>query len=262
MAGFQYIKLSDFFAYTPTATSSASGFPATNLSDWTNTRPLVRAWRSSGITAQTITCAFSGAKNGNWMVLLNANFSQVQLAVSSDGTNFVDLITGSGTLTTYPIWQDARDPEGFYKLFISQSYPGATHGRIIIPAQTPWTGEAYFKLGLLAWGNNIATMTQYFHDPLGEEYVDPEYVAEGKDWEERNGAGIRYKTLSIHNRVPDAQRTEWHTLRLLMKAGARVLGYHNQDDPSEVYIYSRNRSVTMTRHGTNQEIDTGLRTLS
>ncbi len=260
--GLQYVKFSDFFAYTPTATGSAAGYPISQVTDWASTRPLVRTWHSLDTTPQTITCSFGSAKNGTWVALLNANFSQVQISVSSNGTTFTDIVTGSGTITTRTIGKDWTDANGYYKLFFVQTYTGKTHGRIQIPFQTPTDNASYFSLGVLAWGSNINTMTHYFHDPLNEEYTDPEYRAEGKDWTEGAPAGISYRNISFHNTARNAtEMAEWHAVRLL-KPGTRLLWYENQNDTSQVEIRERNQPARITRHGVTQEIDSGLRSIA
>jgi hypothetical protein len=260
--GLQYMKFSDFFAYLPTATSEQAGYDATRLADWSHTRPLVRTWRSTSTIQQTITCAFSGVKSGTWVALLNANFSQVQIAVSSDGTTFTDIVTGSGTLTTRTIAQDLTDGAGFYKLFLPQTYSGKTHGRIVIPAQTAKENAPYFSLGLLLWGNNITTMTHSFHAPLTEEYVDPEYRVDGKDWTESAPAGIAYKVTNLRNTAANvAEMAEWHAIRLL-PPGTRLLWHYNRDDTSQIELRERNKPVVVTRHSVQQEIDTGLRSVA
>lgn len=259
--GFQYVVTTDFFAATPTATTQATGYEATRLVDWNSTRPLVRAWRSTAITAQTITFAFGSAKEGTWVALLNTNFAQVQLAVSSNGSTFTDIVSGSTTLTTRTVRQDVTDPNGFSKLFLAAPYTGKTHGRIVIPAQTPLHNESYFSLGLATWGNTIVSLSRHLQVPVTEDYVDPQYRAEGSDWEEVVPAGIRYKTLAFRNRYPNDEEEEWHALRLL-PTGARILGYQNLHNDAQVDLYVRNRPVTISRQGKIQEIDTGLRTLA
>ena len=261
MGGFQYITTNNFFPATVTASSAAVDAPVTALSDWANTRPLVRAWRSTSLDPQTLAFAFGSAKNGTWMALFHANFTQVQLAVSANGTTFTDLITGSSTFTTYTIPRDLKDPEGMYKLFVAQPYTGKTHGRIIIPAQATTGGEAYFQLGLAVWGNNITTMSHSFHIPFVEDYVDPEYKVEGADWEESFPAGIRYKTVTIRNTFRNTEAAEWHALRLL-RPNARLLAYYNLDNPAEVELWVRNRPITITRQSTVQEVSTGFRSLT
>ena len=260
--GLQYAKLTDAFGYTPSATSSAAGYGLERLADWTSTKPLVRTWRSVGTGQQTISCNFGSSKNGTWVALLNVNFTQVQIATSPDPLSFTDIVTGSGTLTTRTISKDWTDPQGYYKYFLATPYTGKAWGRIVIPAQTPTDNAGYFSIGLLAWGNNLTTMSQYFHDPLTEEYIDPEYRVDGKDWTEGTPAGIAYRNITMRNVVKDAtQMEEWHAVRLL-KPHTRLLWYANQDNSSEVELRERNQPARITRHGVSQEIDTGYRSLA
>ena len=260
--GLQYVKLTDAFGFVTFATTAAAGYGVLRLSDWNGTRPLARTWRSVGTTTQTIFCNFGSLKNGTWVTLLNVNFTQVQIAVSADGLTFTDIVTGAGTDTTRTISKDWTDPQGYYKYFLATPYTGKLWGRIVIPSQTPTDNAGYFSIGLLAWGNNIITMSQYFHDPLGEEYIDPEYRVEGKDWTESTPAGISYRTITMKNIVKDAaQMQEWHVLRLL-KPHTRLLWYANQDNNSEVELRVRNQPARITRHGVSQEIDTGFRSLA
>lgn len=261
--GLQYVKLSDAFGYTSAATSEAVGYPLSRATDWTSTRPLARTWRSTATTTQVINFNFGGLKNGTWLALLNVNFTQVQIAVSGNGgSSFTDIVTGSGTLTTKTISKDWTDPQGYYKYFLATPYTGKDFASIVIPSQTPTDNAGYFSIGLVAWGNSLTTMSQYFHDPLGEEYIDPEYRVEGKDWTESTPAGISYRTLTMKNIVKDAaQMQEWHAVRLL-KPHTRVLWYANQDNSSEVELRVRNQPARITRHGVSQEIDTGFRSLA
>ena len=260
--GLQYVKTSNFFPYTPTVTSAAAAFPASALGDVTGTHPVARTWHSTTTAEQTITCPFGSAKNGTWVALLNANFTQVKIGVSTDGTNFTDIVTGNATLLTRTISQDHTDPEGYYKLLMLQAFTAKTHGRIVIPSQATTDGNVFFKLGALFWGNALVAMTHNFHVPLGIEYVDPEYAVEGKDWREAGPAGIRYANLSFRNTAKNpAEMAEWHTLRRL-PSGSRVLWHYNLDDFSQVYLMERNKPATITRHGVHQEIDTGLRSVA
>jgi hypothetical protein len=261
MGNFQYVPSTSFFAYTPTASSSAASYPATRLGDWDHTRPLVRTWRSQATSPQALSFNFGTAKTGTWMAILNANFTSVQVGVSTDNITFTDAVTGSGTLVTRTMTQDLQDPEGFTKLFLPVAYSGKQYGRLEIPTQTPTDGASYFKIGAVMWGSALVTMSHGLHAPITVEHVSPEYVVEGKDWREATPAGINYATISIHNTFRYSESPEWNRLRLL-PPGSRLLAYFNADDPSETYLCEKNKPITFTRHGIHQEIDAGLRILS
>jgi len=260
MAGpFQYVTTNNFFSYTPTAAGSFTGFPPTLMGDWNGTRPLVRAWRAGGITPNAINFAFGGVRSGTWVAILNANFTTLGIGIGN-GTTFTDIMTGSPSFTMRTITQDLQDPEGYYKFFLPTAYSGSV-GRFEIPAQSTTDGAPYFRIGLAAWGNNIVTMSHNFFAPLTEDYVDPEYRVEGKDWTEGYPAGIRYKTLTPRQRFRTTQSAQWHRLRLI-RPSERILAFFNLDDSSEVYLWERNRGVSISRQGISQEIDTGFRTIS
>jgi len=231
------------------------------MADWANTRPLVRTWRSSATTPQAINFAFGAARNGTWMALLNCNFTLLGIGVSTNGTVFTDIMTGSTTFTSRSIGRDVTDPNGYRKYFLATTYNGKTHGRLEIPAQATTDGAPYFQIGLAAWGTNLTQLSRHFQVPVQEDYIDPEYKVEGKDWEESFPAGIPYKTLTFRNRFPNGEADEWHELRLL-RPGSRLLGYMNLGNNSQTDLWVKNRPVSITRQGKHQEIDAGLRTLS
>jgi len=262
MAGnFQYIPTTSFFAYTPTASSSAALYPVTRLADWLHTRPLVRTWRSTAITPQAIGFDFGSAKTGTFMALLNANFTSIQVSVSADNITFVDAVTGAGTAVTRTLTQDLQDPEGYYKMFLPTVYTSKRYGRFEIPAQSTTDGLTYFKIGMVAWGSSIVTLSHGLQAPLTIEHVSPEYRVEGKDWTEATPSGINYATFQIHNLFRYSESAEWNRIRLL-PPGSRLLIHFNLDDPSETYLCERTRPVVFTRSGITQEVDTGLRILS
>lgn len=256
--GFQYIPSTSFFASTPTAATAAAGYPVTEVTDWTSAHPVARSWHSIGIAGDAISFAFGGIRTGSWIAILNANFANIQIGIG-DGAVFTDVVTG-GPLVTRTLAADPADPEGYRKLFLVTPYTG-TVGRLEIPAQAALDGAAYFRLGLVLWGSGLVTMTHFFHDPLVEDFVDPEYRVEGKDWEESYAAGIRSKMFTVRNIARNSEAGEWHVLRQL-RPGTRLLAYMNQDNPTETYLCERNRSMTITRHGMHQEINTGLRVLA
>jgi len=261
MGNFQYVPSTSFFSYTPIASTSAAAYPATRLGDWDHTRPLVRAWRSTSTLAQAISFDFGSAKTGTWMTILNTNFVFFQVGASTDNITFVDAVTGSGTYTARTLTQDLQDPEGFTKIFLPVAYSSKRYGRLEIPTQATTDGASYFKIGLVAWGNSLVTMSHGLHAPITVEHVSPEYVVEGKDWREATPAGINYATISIHNTFRYSESPEWNRFRLL-PPGSRLLAYLNVDDPSETYLCEKNKPITFTRHGIHQEIDAGLRILS
>ena len=261
MGNFQYVPSTSFFSYTPTASTAAASYPATRLADWDHTRPLVRTWRSIGTTQQAVTFDFGSAKTGTWMSVLNANFTTIFISVSADNINFVDAVTGTFPITPRTMTQDLQDPEGYYKVFLPVTYSSKRYGRIDITTQATTDGADYFKMGLVAWGNALVTMSHGLHAPITVEHVSPEYVVEGKDWREATSAGINYATLSIHNTFRYSESPEWNRFRLL-PPGSRLLAYLNVDDPSETYLCEKNKPITFTRHGIHQEIDAGLRILS
>lgn len=256
--GLQYATTANFFAYTATAAASSPSYPPAQLADWNGTHPLARPWQSLTTLANALSFNFGSVRSGTWVALLNANFTQVQIGIGN-GTVFTDIVTG-GAYVTRTIAKDWADPEGYYKLFLATPYSGSV-GRLEIPPQATTDGAAYFTLGAVLWGTNLVTMTHYFHDPLQEDFVDPEYRVAGKDWEEAYPAGIRSKTLVLRNLFRNSESPEWHALRLL-RPGARVMLYHNQDNAAEVYIAERNRPMTITRHSMHQEVNTGLRTVA
>ena len=135
-----------FQTCTATATSWASGYSP----DWLpllDDHPLLRSWRSVGLSQQVITCTFGSLVTLGGILIQNLNCSQIKLARSTNGgSTYVDLLTGSGTLSTITVGQHWQ-----YRRFCQALNVQATHIQLTIPVQTPTDNAAYYEVASLVF---------------------------------------------------------------------------------------------------------------
>jgi len=144
--------------YTASASTAASGYPATNLAIHSIGRP----WRSTVTTATTVTLDMGSSKTPAGMMLQDCNFASCTVHTSPDNSTWTLL----GTMTL------AADGNGRYKgltaLAVAHRYT-----RVSIASGTPTDGAAYFRIGAAYMWLSVAT----FRNPnygLKISYLKPQ----------------------------------------------------------------------------------------
>lgn len=131
------------------ATSEASGYPASNLTLALHPR---RPHRTTGVVAQTVILDCGAAVVLKAAFLNNANFPTCAIAVSSSST-FASDVTTLGTFTLSlddrvnrrKLWADCSS-NALSKRYVRLSYSG-----------TPDAGATYYELGVVALGVTVVT---------------------------------------------------------------------------------------------------------
>jgi hypothetical protein len=132
-------------AATLTASTGASGFPVEHLAE---PEHLGLRWRSTATTESWIVVDLGSAIPVDRVSLIGANFASVVLQQHTSDTWGAPAYT-SGTLTI------GLDPDrDLYRLsMLSPANFTRRFTRVLIPAQTPVDGAAYFELGGLHLGS-------------------------------------------------------------------------------------------------------------
>lgn len=116
-----------------TATTAASGFPASNVA----LESLGRPWRSTTTGANDVVLDLGSSKAINALFLHDVNFASATIARSTDNVSY----TAVGTLTTYAGRHGRRRGK------ISLGGASARYVKISISAGTPADGAAYWRIG-------------------------------------------------------------------------------------------------------------------
>ena len=149
-----------------TFTTQATGYEASYLLSNVS-HPVTRHWRSTVTTQTDLFFDLGGSKSIAAIILLGANFTSVQAARSTTlGGTYTD-ITGSPFTITKRAWG------GYYHRIIIVSWTDS-FCRIRIPAQTPVTGEAYFKLGAVLFVSSLTMLVLNARPGMGMTIVDPQ----------------------------------------------------------------------------------------
>jgi len=138
------------------ATSEDSDFPKENIVDRTSPQ---RAWRSTSIAADQRVVIDCGAVQTDLTVYLDwVNFDEFKFQESSDGTSGWSDIGTTRTISKDPM-------HGVYRYTADITMSSKRYLGILIPAQTPVDGAAYFRIGTFAIPTSIleadATTTWY-----------------------------------------------------------------------------------------------------
>lgn len=137
---------------TITASSAATGWPASNLALANRYLP----WRSTGTTQQEIVIDLGAARTVDRIALIDTNVTQFR--VEQNATN----VWTSPAYVSSP-QAIGRDPDrrAYRRWFERAPHTPLTlrYTRIVIPAQIPNDGAAYFRMGTLWMGTFVGLPT-------------------------------------------------------------------------------------------------------
>ena len=151
-------------SYTPTASSAATGYPATNLS----TTPVRREWRSAALplTTQTIICDLGSSLATRAMLIWDTNIltsgsgNSIAAAYSDDEVNYT-------TLGTVTIVKNA----GGRRASLITTGVTARYLKLTYSAASTYNSAAYASIGrIVVMKNTLATC---FEKPFDFERVLP-----------------------------------------------------------------------------------------
>lgn len=226
----------NFVPFTPTASTSASGYPATNLSVYGHTK---RHWRSTVTTETTIVFNYAAAKSIVGIVLSDVNFTAcyIQACATDSWPGTYRLPAVSGNLT---VSKDERTQR--YNIFIPATF-NLQYSRLVITSQTPTDGAAYFRIGTAVHLNTVLTLTANpflpYEYSADEKTVTNEFESGG--YEVVNLGDLIWEGAFSWTYLNATNEGEIWTINGLKK-DANLIFYENISDTSKVYL-CRRRSV-------------------
>lgn len=211
--------------FTVSATSSATDYSCSNLSNFTNLR---RCWRSTSIAQQTLDFTFAS--------------SQSIVGVVVDDTNFISItVGGTANTLTKDTWVNR------YKKYSDKTSTGSTF-QIIIPNQTPTDGASYFRIGriLFVTSANKILLNQNISWPLPRTSEQP-FV---KTPFESGGVEIiklgDYFAFSCTMKFNYANRSTEEQVKVIntVPMNVPIVLYENNTDTSQVYVCYKEGSIS------------------
>ncbi len=215
------------------ATSEDTEYPASNLLE--PRRPFM-PWKSTSLSAQTLTVTLSG--NVDLVILVGANFTQA--SVNGDAITI------------------ERNPHNWryqHGLFIQPATP--TLSIVITASQTPVDGDTVYRLGgIWAGMSTIPPMNpRYELEPstlVPSEDLQPSH----KGWMQRLNMGdpvaaFRTRRVARADRIAPAladQLQQWTEIDRQAMAVDRFAFFFNSGDPTQAYIMRYSQpTITWTR---------------
>ena len=233
--------------YTVTAqTSQMTGYEAAKIGIY-DEHSYLRSWRSNNqLTQQTLTLAFSPAVTIAGVGLFHLNGPSVQLKKSTNGgSSYTDLLTGSGSFTTYV----ASKHLAYYRYFSPVTgATGVTNVQIfVLGGQTPVDGATYLELGSAVFFSSLTSFPRPPQRGMRETLVRA-----------YDRSGIRKRTAG-----PWRSEMDWQmTLRTTAHVDAwRTLALHGEDAifciaktnvaTSQAYLMSYDGALEFEDHSTH-----------
>lgn len=214
-------------------------------------------WRTTAITAQNIVFDFGSPKPIRLVLLVNCNYTSARVqgnASDAWGAPSVDEAITIGQNPWTRRYQHALVLSGFDYRYM----------RLLINAQTPTDGAAYFSTGGL-WAGTIATMPRDLRENVLYEKVEPRFEARPPHdgWMQRARRGNAYMRMTYalystaDERAPGKadQLAQWLDIEDQMRSSEHFVvvpelgGDYSVMDTSQVYVTRRRNNVAWEPEG-------------
>lgn len=239
---FKFMQRSDFLSYTAIPTSEDSDYPATNL--YLYNHPL-RTWHSTIITAVGITADFGSTKTVAAVIIDRTNFT----AGSLQGSD-TDSWSPPAHYQTFTI--AANDDSGRYGIVILPTGFSYRYAKIVIDAQTPTDGAAYFSIGRLIFVSAVTTLSQnpsYGFQWEMEEFVEEnEFSSGGKEMIQLGSHSKKVGSFSW-DALSSSYRSDIQTLAKMPRHRPIVLYENYLGDGSDYTIAWRTDTIPISWEG-------------
>jgi hypothetical protein len=246
---FLFVPEANFLSFTPSATTTASGFPVENVADDT----VPGTPHRSTVTTQTdIICDLISMANLRAVCIEHTNYEAFTLATSVDGVTYTDL-TGS----PFYALADLRDSYRKFGLVVAVA---CRYVRVRIIAQTPDDDASFFETGLIILADDVNGLRQNPDEPLEYEIQQAVLSQEAGGRIEEQAAGPVYCQMTMHGVMNSAKRKEWLEMGLLGR-GKKFLMLRNNSNSEEAYLWTPTGGVTVREFGQYYEINQSYRQL-
>ena len=234
--------------YTPTATSSKTDYPITNI-NIVGSHPLGYSWKSNNVvTNTTIDIDLGSTKTVVGVAILKTNALSQSITYSTNGTDYTHF-TGS----PFTITKELLGP--YYKLMIDQQV-SCRYIRIFLPTQTPITGEAFFEIGMVWVAAAFHVFPYQFIEGM-RQTPKRDYIQAGQDV---SPIGMWYSEEDW-NSITTNSETDTYSRVALYGLDTPFLVYKNLGDLADVGIFRLRDAVTFTRESTIMRVNPNLREL-